>query len=83
VTKKGFVFNNLVRFAEGGVAPLTKIPAHVLDQSRLTVDGLGPLTFDGQKSTNYRQRFLDWYRLGYVVKSDPCDFYCSAGWGSR
>ncbi|MDO5676224.1 MAG: hypothetical protein Q4G35_01815 [Propionibacteriaceae bacterium] len=71
VNKRGLVFNNLVRFAEGKVTPVTSVPAHVLDQSKLTVDGLGPLTHAAKKETV----LLDLERLGYVKKSvsDVCE----------
>ena len=46
VTKRGYVFNNMVRFAQGGIAPVTTVPAHVLDQSTLDFDGFGPIKLD-------------------------------------
>lgn len=58
VNAEGWVFNNLVLFAEGGVKPVTRIPAHVVDQSRLDFTGIGPIRVD----TN----FLDLERLGYT-----------------
>ncbi|GAA4893659.1 hypothetical protein GCM10025789_08560 [Tessaracoccus lubricantis] len=73
VRKTGFVFNNLVRFSGGTVAPVTTIPAHVLDQSKLTVDGLGPLTFAPYTSQAYTDTYRNFLRLGYVVPSPTED----------
>lgn len=69
--KSGWVFNNIVRFAEGGIKPVTKVPAHVLDQSRLTMNGLGPLG----RRTNFDATMLSYARLGYLKKSSYCDVY--------
>lgn len=69
VTQRGFVFNNLVRFAEGAVPHVRTIPAHVLDISRLTHTGLGPLQAGGSRA--------DWFRLGYMVSEPLCGGYLS------
>ncbi|AQP45246.1 hypothetical protein [Tessaracoccus flavus] len=67
VTKNEFVFNNLVRFAQGSIAPVTTIPAHVIDQSRLDFNGLGPVKIG--------TKFSDLGLLGYAdyVTSDVCE----------
>ena len=57
----GWMFNNMVRFAENGVAPVTRIPADVLHQSVIDNGGLGPLELGTQMS--------DLVKLGYA-KSD-------------
>ncbi|MBB1509901.1 hypothetical protein [Tessaracoccus sp. MC1756] len=77
VRKTGFVFNNLVRFSGGSVAPVTAIPAHVLDQSTLTFEGLGPLTYAPYTQAAYNNAQLNYLRLGYIVPSpvEDCDAY--------
>lgn len=77
VRKSGYVFNNLVRFAGGSVAPVSKVPAHILDQSVLTPNGLGPLTFAPDKVDTYPTVFQNLERLGYVVLGDVegCEAY--------
>lgn len=68
--KSGWVFNNIVRFAEGSVKAVTKVPEHVLLQSRLTPDGLGPLTYGGgDRLKIFPQVLTNWERLGYVEKT--------------
>lgn len=77
VRKTGFVFNNLVRFAQGSVAPVTAVPAHILDQSVLTHDGLGPLTFAPFTPASRPGVFVNFLRLGYVTESEVegCEAY--------
>lgn len=77
VQQRKLVFNNLVRFAQGTVTPVTTIPAHVLDQSVLTIDGLGPLKFAPYTAAAYQSTFINLERLGYVGKApiDVCDAY--------
>ncbi|MDO5501374.1 MAG: hypothetical protein Q4F67_17030, partial [Propionibacteriaceae bacterium] len=70
VRKNGYVFNNLVRFAEGSVAPVSKVPAHILDQSLLTPDGLGPLSFAPRKADTYVEVYKNLERLGYVAQTE-------------
>lgn len=76
MTKKGFVFNNLVRFSEGSVKPVRTVPPHVLLQSRLTVDGLGPLTYGGREHSDPNV-LENWEKLGYVTRmpSGDCRVY--------
>lgn len=69
VKKRTFVFNNMVRFAEGSVAPVTKVPAHILDQSVLTIDGFGPLSFLPRKVDTAEKVYPNLERLGYVKKT--------------
>ena len=72
--KSGWVFNNIVRFAQGGVKPVSSVPAHILDQSVLTINGLGPLGV----RTNYEAVMADYARLGYVRTSEHCDAWNDA-----
>ena len=66
VNKSGWVFNNLVRFAQSTIKPVTSIPAHVLDQVRIDHGGLGPLK-DGVSQ-------VDLVRLGYLTETGyECD----------
>lgn len=60
--KSGWVFNNIVRFAQGGIPPVTTVPAHILDQSRLTMNGLGPLG----ATNDYATARINNLRFGYV-----------------
>ena len=73
VRRSGWVFNNLVMFSSPAVRPVSTIPAHVLDQSVLTVDGLGPLGIKGTPARPLVQTMTDYERLGYVTAfTEPC-----------
>lgn len=72
ITKNDWVFNNIVRFAEGGVAPVTKVPAHVLDQSVLDFTGFGPIKIGA--------RFDQLSLLGYAMYGQAPDQVCEAHW---
>ena len=66
VNKNGFVFNNLVLFAQGSVKHVKSVPPHVLDQVRLDFTGLGPLKPSVSDD--------DLVRLGYLEPTgDVCD----------
>lgn len=58
-----WVFNNLVLFSSASVPAVSEVPPWIIDQSRLSGTGLGPL----QVGTSVR----DLLRLGYLV--DPGD----------
>lgn len=75
VTRSGWVFNNIVRFSSASVPPVTSIPAHVLDQSVLTVNGLGPLGIVGQSVAQRNATMLNYSRLGYVRWDSFCGSY--------
>ena len=66
VTQQGWVFNNMVRFAEGGQKHVTKVPADALDTAKLDFDGIGAVRFDVS--------FADLGKLGLVkwVATDVC-----------
>lgn len=70
-SKQGWVFNNIVRFAEGGAKAVTKVPANIIDQSVLTPTGLGPIQAG--------MRYQDLATLGYVRWLGADDAYCRAG----
>ena len=72
VTKNDFVFNNIVRFAQGDIKPVTRVPADALAQSTLGFNGFGPLKIDS--------KFSDLGRLGYAkfVTDGACDAYWTA-----
>ena len=68
--KKEWVFNNLVLFSSSSIPAVNKVPAHILDQSRLDFTGLGPL----QIGTNIE----DLVKLGYYeYPGEECDGYPS------
>lgn len=77
VTKRGFVFNNMVRFAQGSVAPVTRVPMHILDQSVLTPDGLGPLTYLPYAPGSRARTEANLLRLGYIQRNSDafCEYY--------
>nr|WP_073186631.1 hypothetical protein [Tessaracoccus bendigoensis] len=78
VSRSGWVFNNIVRFAQGSIPPVTKIPAHVLDQSVLTINGLGPLGIIGSTTAQRNATLVNYARLGYVKLGSICDSYVEA-----
>ncbi len=59
-----WVFNNLVLFSSSTIPAVTKVPAWIIDQSRLDFTGLGPLQV-GVSTKNLET-------LGYLVDG-PCD----------
>ena len=59
-----WVFNNLVLFSSKAVPAVNKVPAHILDQSRLSQTGLGPL----QLGTSQMSLKI----LGYLDKPSEC-----------
>ncbi len=59
-----WVFNNLVLFSSTAVPAVNKVPAHILDQSRLSQTGLGPL----QLGTSQKSLKI----LGYLDKPSEC-----------
>jgi len=74
VRRSGFVFNNIVTFSSPTVPAVSTIPAHVLDQSVLTVNGLGPLGIKGTPSRPLEETMTDYVRLGYVTRfTEPCE----------
>ena len=72
VTKNEFVFNNIVRFAQGGTAPVTAIPADVLDQSVLDFDGFGPVKLG--------MSFANLALIGYAGYGDHTGGVCEPHW---
>lgn len=65
---EGWVFNNLVLFAEGSVKPVTAIPAHILDQSYLDFTGIGAIRVES--------RFDALEKLGYARwVSGDCSYW--------
>ena len=59
-----WVFNNLVLFSSKAVPAVNKVPAHILDQSRLDFTGLGPL----QLGTSMKSLKI----LGYLAYPSEC-----------
>ena len=59
-----WVFNNLVLFSSAAVPAVNKVPAHILDQSRLSQTGLGPL----QLGTSLKSLRI----LGYLEYPSEC-----------
>lgn len=75
VTQQGWVFNNLTRFAEGSVKPVTAVPASLLEQAVLSPSGFGPVQFGIPMA--------DLGTLGYAVQKDrPGGAECVDGWYS-
>lgn len=69
VSENAWVFNNLVLFSTSTIPAVTTVPAWIIDQSRLTFTGLGPL----QRGTAMK----DLERLGYTTfnNDDACEFW--------
>ena len=65
--KKEWVFNNLVLFSSSSIPAVNKVPAWIIDQSRLDFTGLGPL----QVGTSMK----DLTTLGYFFHPDECQTY--------
>ncbi|MDO5735294.1 MAG: hypothetical protein Q4P15_02340 [Propionibacteriaceae bacterium] len=64
VNKQEWVFNNLVMFSSPTLPPVLAVPPHILDQSRLSFTGLGPL----QRGT----KMSDLKTLGYLDYPSEC-----------
>ncbi len=62
--REQWVFNNLVLFSSSAVPAVKKVPAHILDQSRLSQTGLGPL----QLGTSLKSLKI----LGYLDYPSEC-----------
>lgn len=67
VTKDDFIFNNIVRFAHGSIAPVTSVPADVIDTSRLDFTSYGPLKFGTPMA--------DLAKLDYAEFGRVCEVY--------
>ena len=71
--KSAWKLSRVVKFAENGREKVTKVPTHVLDQSVLTTNGLGPLKLGA--------KYRDLQKLGYV-RWARADEYCRAGFAT-
>ncbi len=67
VNKDAWVFNNVVLFSSPTVPPVTTVPAWIIDQSRLSPTGLGPL----QVGTSMKSLRT----LGYFYYPNECRTY--------
>ena len=67
--KYAWVFNNVVLFSSSSVPPVTSVPPWIIDQSRLSPTGLGPLQVGASSK--------DLEKLGYLVEG-----VCDAGDGT-
>ncbi len=70
VNKDAWMFNNLVLFSSSTLPAVTKVPSWIIDQSRLSFTGLGPLRVGASMK--------DLTTLGYLVYPNP---FCSGGYG--
>ena len=59
VSANAWVFNNLVLFSSASIPAVTTVPAWIIDQSRLSPTGLGPLQVGASSK--------DLEKLGYLV----------------
>lgn len=59
-----WVFNNIVTFSSATAPPITRVPDQVLDQSRLTPTGFGPLQVGTSMSTLKTAGYMAWRDLG-------------------
>ncbi len=67
VNKNEWVFNNVVLFSSKSIPAVKKVPGWIIDQSRLSPTGLGPL----QVGTSMK----DLTTLGYLVYPNECQGY--------
>lgn len=67
VTKDDYVFNNIVRFAHGSIAPVKSVPADVIDGGRLDFTSYGPLKFGASMA--------DLAKLDYAEFGRVCEVY--------